>query len=68
MTNQPKARIHQNVWGNWNAYLGTKKVREFGTDGREAAEWLKNPEVWEKENVATTGVLKMRKLDFSDGS
>lgn len=37
---KPKARIYQNVWGNWNAYLGTRKHKEFGTDRAGAELWL----------------------------
>lgn len=33
-------RIKQNVWGNWNGYEGSRKVKEFGTRGDEAEEWL----------------------------
>ena len=35
-----KARIKQNVWGNWNGYVGKKKVMDFGTDERDAQQWL----------------------------
>ena len=37
-----KRRIHQNIWGNWNGYLGTRKVIEFGLDSWEAEHWLKH--------------------------
>jgi hypothetical protein len=37
---KPKARIYQNIWGNWNAYLGTRKHKEFGTDSYGAKQWL----------------------------
>lgn len=40
-TSRPKRRIHQNVWGNWNGYEGTRKVREFGTDKWDARLWVK---------------------------
>jgi len=33
-------RIRMNVYGNWNGYEGTRKVREFGTDARGARDWL----------------------------
>lgn len=36
-------RIHQNRWGNWNGYVGTRKVIEFGTRDDEAREWLALP-------------------------
>lgn len=36
-----KRRIHQNIWGNWNGYEGTRKVREFGTDNWDAELWVK---------------------------
>jgi hypothetical protein len=35
-----KRRIHQNVWGNWNGYVGRNRVIEFGTDWRRAEEWV----------------------------
>ncbi len=35
-----KRRIHCNVWGNWNGYLGRAKVEAFGTDEAEARSWL----------------------------
>jgi hypothetical protein len=35
-----KARIYQNIYGNWNAYLGTRKAQEFGTDEQGAKLWL----------------------------
>lgn len=39
-----KHRIHCNKWGNWNGYVGTRRVIEFGLDWRAAEEWLANPE------------------------
>lgn len=33
-------RIKQNVWGNWKAYRGNRRVRDFGTDEQGAREWL----------------------------
>ena len=41
-------RIKQNIWGNWNGYEGTRKVKEFGcnvlradaTFYDEIQEWL----------------------------
>lgn len=46
--NKPKRRIHQNAWGNWNGYEGTRRVIEFGCNGTkydgtlhdELQEWL----------------------------
>jgi hypothetical protein len=35
-----KARIHKNIWGNWNGYLGSRRVIEFGCDEHWALEWL----------------------------
>lgn len=35
-----KARIKQNVWGNWNGYVGTRKVMEFGCRELDAKYWL----------------------------
>ena len=40
-TSGPKRRIKQNIWGNWNGYEGTRKVREFGTDKWDAELWVK---------------------------
>jgi len=37
---QPKRRIHQNVWGNWNGYEGNRRTEEFGLDWREAHRWV----------------------------
>ena len=37
---KPKPRIRQNIWGNWNAYLGTRKHMEFGTSEYDAKLWL----------------------------
>lgn len=36
---KPKVRIYQNVWGNWNGYIGTRKVMEFGPHKGTADEW-----------------------------
>ncbi len=36
-----KIKIFQNIWGNWNGYLGKRKVKEFGTDEIGAKLWLK---------------------------
>lgn len=33
-------RIRMNIWGNWNGYEGTRKVRSFGTDELGARDWL----------------------------
>lgn len=46
---KPKARIHQNVWGNWNGYLGRRRVIEFGSSSTQSAfhaaqEWLDEQE------------------------
>jgi len=35
-----KARIKQNRWGNWNGYLGNRKVEDFGLDLVKAESWL----------------------------
>ena len=38
-----KKRIKQNIWGNWNGYIGTRKVIEFGcglAGEYRAQEWL----------------------------
>jgi hypothetical protein len=38
-----KKRIQENIWGNWNGYEGTRKVKEFGSGFRGkrlAHEWL----------------------------
>lgn len=34
------ARVHKNIWGNLNGYIGTAKVADFGTDEFRAKEWL----------------------------
>ena len=46
-----KRRIHQNVWGNWNGYIGRRKVHEFGTDEDEAKLWLNDPVRYDKEQA-----------------
>ncbi len=35
-----KPKIRVNLWGNWNAYRGSTKVKEFGEREDEAKEWL----------------------------
>jgi len=35
-----KKKLKKNVWGNWNGYLGRKKVMEFGTNEVKATDWL----------------------------
>lgn len=40
MAKQPKRKVKQNVWGNWNGYEGGRKVQEFGTDDVSAGYWL----------------------------
>lgn len=32
-------KIKQNVWGNWNGYVGRRRVIQFGTDDIAAAYW-----------------------------
>lgn len=32
-------RVKQNVWGNWNGYIGRRKVIEFGPDDVRAGYW-----------------------------
>ena len=39
---KPKARIHQNVWGNWYGYLGTRRVIAFGNGPEATAEQAAN--------------------------
>ena len=34
------ARIKQNVWGNWNGYVGQRKVYEIGASSFDANLWL----------------------------
>lgn len=52
-----KRKIHQNVWGNWNGYEGTRKVADFGTDEQGAREWLADPVAYETEqNTARQSV------------
>ena len=36
-----KRKIRQNIWANWNGYVGTRKVIEFGTDELAANIWIK---------------------------
>ena len=33
-------RIKQNIWGNWNAYIGTRKICEIGASEFDAKVWL----------------------------
>jgi len=33
-------RIRQNVWGNWNGYIGSRKVYEIGSSEFDAKVWL----------------------------
>lgn len=33
-------KIKQNIWGNWNGYLGGRKVAVFGTDEIAAGYWF----------------------------
>lgn len=33
-------KIHQNIWGNWNGYIGRRRVVEFGTAEDEAKRWV----------------------------
>lgn len=38
-----KRNIRQNIWGNWNGYEGTRKVKEFGCGVRgemKAKDWI----------------------------
>jgi len=35
-----KRKAKQNAWGNWNGYVGRKKVIEFGTDDVRAGHWV----------------------------
>jgi hypothetical protein len=48
-----KPRIHRNVWDNWNGYLGSRRVIEFGMDGQDAREWLARMEAMKPEDRAT---------------
>jgi hypothetical protein len=43
-----KVKIHQNVWDNWNGYVGNKKVIEFGLDEYKAREWLNENKIQNK--------------------
>lgn len=36
-----KKRIRQNIWGNINGYIGTRKIKEFGCDSLAAEDWMK---------------------------
>jgi len=42
-----KRRIHQNVWGNWNAYIGRNRFMEFGTNQAGAEKWLETGDIEE---------------------
>lgn len=55
-----KRKIKQNVWGNWNGYEGTRKVKEFGTGEFEAREWLQGVE------SEPAGRISLRKFDFNE--
>jgi len=33
-------RIKQNIYGNWNGYVGNRKVEDFGLDEVRALAWL----------------------------
>lgn len=52
-----KRRIHQNIWGNWNGYEGTRKVIEFGTDEIDAREWLGFVSITPKERQVLTDIV-----------
>jgi len=62
-----KARIKQNVRGNWYGYLGTGRVRAFGTDQQEANDWLADPVAYDKaeaERLAQPRKIVLRKFDW----
>lgn len=52
-----KRRIHQNVWGNINGYLGTRQVHCFGSDALSTDEWLEHGE-WLVGNLAGVSLLR----------
>jgi hypothetical protein len=33
-------RVKRNIWGNWAAFEGPQRVREFGADEWLAVDWL----------------------------
>lgn len=35
-----KRRIHENIWGNWYGYEGTRRVADLGCDEIVAGHWL----------------------------
>lgn len=37
----PSVEVRQNVWGNWNGYIGGKRVHEIGSSEFDAKIWLK---------------------------
>lgn len=39
-----RRKIHKSVWGNWNGYLGKRKVIEFGTNDDAAHQWFNKGE------------------------
>ena len=46
-----KIKIQRNQWGNINAYIGGKKVKEFGLDINEARNWLFDIHQEEREQL-----------------
>ena len=40
-----KRKIKQNIYGNWNGYVGRNRIQEFGTDSISAAYWFLTGEV-----------------------
>jgi hypothetical protein len=39
-----RRKIWQNQWGNWNGYIGKRRVMQFGTNERDARQWLSEAE------------------------
>lgn len=44
MASGPKRRIKRNPWGNIVAYLGTRRVWDFGLSDMDAREWVQRGE------------------------
>jgi hypothetical protein len=58
-----KRRIRLTLWGNWNGYLGSRKVIEFGTDRRGAEEWLGDPAKFEQSQREAREASMARKCE-----
>lgn len=57
-----RARIHKNIWDNWNGYVKGKHVIEFGTNEAAAKEWLRGQTVKVKKEVVPEKKNPLEKL------